>query len=118
MLRVKMEGDLVVGPQVGGTDMLPSGTPGPYGDNDGAVKRELQSRRSPSLCFRVHTAKVTLQRQHRGRGCVEDCDGEGLCLKPGTKSGPSIICLCSPLGTHIFGLNKLSPTHHKNNTIN
>lgn len=108
-----MEGDLVVGSQVGGTDTLPSGTPGPYGDNDGAVKRELQGRRSPGLCFRVHAAKVTLQSQHRKRGCVEDCDGEGLCLKPGTKRGP---CLCSPLGTHIFGLNKLSPCkHHRNN---
>lgn len=75
-----MEGDLVVGSQVGGMDMLPSGTPEPYGDNGRAAKRELRSQRSPGLCFQVYATKVTVQRQHRengvlwrtvmGRGCV------------------------------------------------
>lgn len=46
VLHVKMEGALVVGCRVGGTDMLPSGDPGPGGGTIGGLceARAAQSR--------------------------------------------------------------------------
>lgn len=60
VLHVKMEGAPVVAFQVGGTDMLPSGTPGLTRQWSGCVKLELQSRGSQGFSSRVRTAKLTV----------------------------------------------------------